>query len=557
GYYDRPEVQDLITLLGALANPADDLNLAAVLRSPLFSFSDETLYRLRWHTMDGERATEPVPYRSALARPPENDQPALVERAGRILLELQAQANRVDVWTLLRKALDLTSYEATLAKLDGSTGRQYANVQKFLALARDTGQVSLSDFLRRLRDLKAREAREGEALGREPQSGAVQLMSIHASKGLEFPVVIVADMGRQKRAGFGSPYLLHDPSFGVLCKVRDELGDWQKPAGYAWGEWLHERMEEAERRRLLYVACTRAADLLILSGQTGKKNTWLSEVQEIWGIEDGGPQEETKDFVDFSVQVHRPIESPDFSGREIEETLQSPAVHQIPRLVQPVPPQPQPPPIAVTHLGQFLSRQAELPTEFHPAMWSHERPSPRKRAPGYLMGNIVHKALADWDCLEYPENQRYQMLENHARREGVFRDALADAVQRSNRILVNLKKHRLYQRICQAPQKFHEVPFSMTSPIGTLHGVIDLLFQDQEGEWHLLDWKTEWTPLSKLEANAQDHLLQMAVYANAAQSSLKILPKVALCFLSPNVALYHFTQEMLANAWAEVDIKHT
>ena len=94
--------------------------------------------------------------------------------------------------------------------------------------------------------------------------------------------------------------------------MRDELGDWQKPAGYAWGEWLHERMEEAERRRLLYVACTRAADLLILSGQTGKKNTWLSEVQEIWGIEDGGPQEETKDFVDFSVQVHRPIESPDF-----------------------------------------------------------------------------------------------------------------------------------------------------------------------------------------------------------------------------------------------------
>jgi ATP-dependent helicase/nuclease subunit A len=553
GYYDRPEVQDLITLLGALANPVDDLNLAAVLRSPLFSFSDETLYRLRWHTIDGERASEPISYWSALTHPPKNDQPALVERADRVLSELQSLADRVEVWTLLRKALDLTSYEATLVKLDGSTGRQYANLQKFLALARDRGHVSLSGFLRRLRDLKAREAREGEALGKEPGGGAVQLMSIHASKGLEFPVVVVADMGRQKRAGFGSPYLLHDPAFGVLCKVRDELGDWQKPAGYAWAEWLHERMEEAERRRLLYVACTRAADLLILSGQTAKKNIWLSEVQEFWGIEDDGPQEETKDFADFSIKVLRPVESPDFGNREAEEMPQGPAVHQIPLLAQPVPPQPQPSSIAVTHLRQFLSRQADTPAEFRPAMWSHERPTPRKRAPNYLVGNIVHRVLANWDCLEYPANQLYQLLGNYARREGVFPDALADAVQRSHRMLVILKKHDLYQRICQAPQKFHEVPFTKASPTGILHGVIDLLIQDQDGGWHLLDWKTEWTPASKLEANIQDHLLQMAVYAHAAQSSLNIQPTVALCFLSPNVTLHLFSPESLANAWAEVD----
>jgi len=553
GYYDRSEVQDLIALLATLANPADDLNLAAVLRSPLFSFSDETLYRLRWHTSDGLRSNNPIPYRLALAQPPKNnDQSELIERAHHILEELWLLANRVDVWTILRQAINLTSYEAVLAKFDGLTGRQHANVQKFLSLARERGGVSLSEFLRRLRDLKAREAREGEALGKEPESGAVHLMSIHASKGLEYPVIVVADLGRRKQAGFGSPYLLHDPAYGLLCKVRDELGDWVRPAGFAWGEWFHDRMEEAERRRLFYVACTRAADLLILSGQVGKRNTWLTDVQDAWEIGEGGSSEEVIDFDDFSVKVFRPSEAPEIEEYSDERKSESKDIKQVPILAQPIRKQVQPQPIAVTRLEQLLSRQDGEAVEFRPAMWRSERVKRGKRAPGYLVGNIVHMALAHWECLEFPESERLRLLENYARREGVFPDALVDAIQRSNKMLLDLKKHSIYENILQAQQQYHEVSFSLNTPLGILHGIMDLIFMDEDGEWYIVDWKTEWTPENMIDENAQQHLLQLATYSQATKKHFGTWPQAAVCFLSPSAVLYQFTNEEIDKEWYKI-----
>ena len=199
GYYDRPEVRDLTALLACLRAPGDDLSLATVLRSPLFALSDETLYRLRWRLADDKVAAKPVSYAQALQSPPRTDQADRVICAASVLRDLWAMTGRVEVWELLREALDRTGYEAALALSDaaaGGGGRQRSNVLKFMTMARERGGVSVSDFLLRVQDLRDREAREGEALASDPESGAVQLMSIHAAKGLEFPVVAVADLGR-------------------------------------------------------------------------------------------------------------------------------------------------------------------------------------------------------------------------------------------------------------------------------------------------------------------------------------------------------------------------
>ena len=279
GYYDRPEVKDLVALLTCLQNPADDLGLAATLRSPLFNLSDETLFRLRWHRPDGVAATDPIPLLAALEAPPPTEQASQVSFAAETLRELRALTGRVRITGLLRVALDLTGYEAVLALTDhlmqdrsrpGSDagGRSLGNVEKFLKFARERAGVSLAEFLEQIRNLREREAREGEAIAGSHDSDAVQVMSIHAAKGLEFPVVVVADLGRdQARSTTDSGLILHDPAFGLVCKHRDNNGDWQKPASYLWGEWMNQRMDLAESARQLYVACTRAGDLLILSGR--------------------------------------------------------------------------------------------------------------------------------------------------------------------------------------------------------------------------------------------------------------------------------------------------
>ena len=551
GYYNRAEVRDTIALLRVLHNPDDDLSLASVLRSPLFNFSDETLYCLRWHTSTGEISIESVSYRQALAHPPQTNQPDEVAFAKEVFDELWELVGRVDVWTLLRTALDLTGYEAILALNDGETGRQWANVKKFLGLARDYGGASLSDFLRRLQDLQTREAREGEALGSEPESGAVQLMSIHAAKGLEFPVVVVADLGRRKQSGFSSPYLLHDPAFGLVCKQRDEYGDWQKAAGYAWGEWLFEAMEEAENKRLLYVACTRAADKLILSGKIGEKKSWLTEIIHAWDIDPEG--EETEDLLrnEYKIRVHRPT-TPLESVSSIPIQKEQPAGQKIIHpLAKPCPTVYEVPSIAVTRLDQFMSREAGI-QEFQPALWTEEKQKSADRAPGYLVGNIVHRALAHWDCLSSSEQELFQFLENIAQREGVFPNALAHAVKTSRWMLGNVQKHPLFWKINAATTRRHELPFTLPSPVGTLHGVIDLLYQDENGLWHVIDWKTEWAPEGELEENSQEHMIQMAVYDQAIQSELGTVPEVELCYLNPKVVLYPFSSDKLASVWEDI-----
>ncbi|MCB9643541.1 MAG: UvrD-helicase domain-containing protein [Myxococcales bacterium] len=315
GYYQRPEVQDVIALLACLDHPGDDLGLAIVLRSPLFNLSDETLYRLRLHRPD-HLAAQKGKRRSlfeALFDPPKTDQEEEVALAAQTFQALLDRLGKSEVWEILREALDRTGYEATLALRDrrmGVNGRQFGNLQKLMRMAREQAGADLGAFLRRLRDLQEMEAREGEAVGDAAQLDAVQLMSIHAAKGLEFPVVILADTGRRLSIGDAGSQILHDPAFGLVCKLRDAQQEWIRPSSYLWGEWFSRRMEEAENKRLFYVACTRAADLLIFSGKVGDRNSWMRQVLELWDIppevappEQDGPTQTTNPSADFAAFV--------------------------------------------------------------------------------------------------------------------------------------------------------------------------------------------------------------------------------------------------------------
>jgi ATP-dependent helicase/nuclease subunit A len=558
GYYNRPEIQDLLALLAALYNRRDDLNLAVALRSPLFGLSDETLYRLRWRTTVNTRASIPVSLHEAFAAPPPTDQDGAVREAAATLAALWSVAGRVEVWRLLRMAIDRTGYEVYAALADQflrDGGRIRSNVQKLLDVARAWGGASLSDFLRRVGDLRAAEVREGEALGNRPADGAVQLMSIHAAKGLEFPVVAVADLGRASGGGRGTPLLLHDPLYGVVCKVRDGAGDWTAPASYTWARWLDGQMEEAESKRLLYVAATRAADLLILSGQMGNKNSWLQTICETFAIPDSQEEPEVVAHDGFAVAVRRVHGEPEFTRVEAAPSPAGAALAEIPALARPwieASPSPQ---RTVTQLVRHFQQDAAV-AEVRPAVHPRgaEQPTER-RLPGHVIGRIVHRALDHWRCLTGDEGQMNEHLLALLHQEGIFADVLVrPGLERCRAMLTSLRRSPLFRQIEEARRCLRATPFIVGTPLGTLHGVIDLLYQDAQGGWHLVDWKTEWVNRESLGAQAEAHLPQMAIYALAAQQALGILPAAALVFLNNRVYTHSYGESAVRQLLGEMGI---
>lgn len=334
GYYGRQEVQDLIHLVRVLHDPLDDLALVGVLRSPLFALDDGTIMRLRfanssslWSALmvrDDEKhhpddvaqatpdsGTDVRAHTDTKTQQPgdETDSflsdvplygitpPETLTFARETLRSLYAMRGQVTVVELLRAILAKTGYLATISGLQHGDRRR-ANVEKLLEAARRSVHAGLSDFSLYLEHLLRAGPREGEApLEAE---GSVRLMTIHASKGLEFPMVVLPDLGRRSHSR-QDLWMAH-PQYGVALRLRSATGEWQKPLAYNLATYEEQRMEQAERERLLYVALTRAKDYLILSGPAAKRDddSWLSSLLRVhgWSWADGGPPEGTHDEMD-------------------------------------------------------------------------------------------------------------------------------------------------------------------------------------------------------------------------------------------------------------------
>jgi ATP-dependent helicase/nuclease subunit A len=265
GYFGQQQVVDLLSYLRLLRNRYDDEALVSVLASPLVGISNDALVLLR-------RAAPKRPLFVALERElPE----ALPERDVQLLRafrqrydRLTAAVARLSLERLCERIVADHDYDlAVLAQWDGR--RRYANLRKLARLARSYEELRGPDvegFVRFVRDQEAVGARELEAVAEEEGGDAVRLLTIHAAKGLEFKVVVVADAGRDRAPPAGDEILaLSDGRFGF--RVADPLTS-ERRGAYAYEEVKEARKaeERAERLRLYYVAMTRAIDRLIVSG---------------------------------------------------------------------------------------------------------------------------------------------------------------------------------------------------------------------------------------------------------------------------------------------------
>jgi ATP-dependent helicase/nuclease subunit A len=272
GFYDTSEVLDLLSLLKLLDNPLQDAPCIAVLRSPLVGCSLDELAEIRlaakdvhfWTALNRARSAE-CGVRSELRRKIEG----FLERFSR----WRKLARQVSLSQCLEEVLAETHYADWLQSRPRGAQRR-ANVEQFLNLAQRFDQFQRQGLFRFLKFIEAQ-----RETGAEPEvapvadENAVRLMSIHQSKGLEFPVVVVADLAKQFNEQDLRGEIILDGQFGLCPRIQPPQTGARYPS---LPHWLAQRRQKRELRgeelRLLYVAVTRARDTLILSGGiTGKK----------------------------------------------------------------------------------------------------------------------------------------------------------------------------------------------------------------------------------------------------------------------------------------------
>ncbi|KPJ62958.1 hypothetical protein AMK68_04300, partial [candidate division KD3-62 bacterium DG_56] len=535
GFYATPEVQNLASLLRVVHQPLDDYALAAVLRSPLCEVSDDTLYWLA--AAGGDRHRYGRLWR-ALADAEsiaeiDHEQRARLIRLRELIHSLQAMAPAAPLSRMIDRAVEDTDYAAKmLAQHSGK--RRYANVRKLTEVAQQvegsTG-FGLGEFLDYLSSLAVLAERETEAPTEAERADVVRLMTIHMAKGLEAPVVAVADLGREIRPRPGR--FLIDQERRLAIRLRNPLTEeWLPTAAHVRAAEQLAQRERAECKRLFYVALTRAEERLILTGGFDFKERksdgsyrdlarWSEWLEKALGL--GAPCEQERHLdltpdrsVTVSVRSGVSGPPPDRSRHRHfrdRHRNQVEAGEPVPRISAQaaaaaeqaadrarwrLPPPAGPP--------RRLSVTALLDYEICPQLYRlrhvlgvHEGPGSEQGPPARRLGALAHEALARYDFAAAADGDT-----------AVERLDCDDETQRRIAAMIDrLREIPVFRLVRGAAERYPEIGFELAAEGTIIRGILDLLYRSPGENWTVLDYKT-----GEL-SDAARYDLQVAIYAHA------------------------------------------
>ena len=505
GYFESVEVMVMLNLLRVIDNRRQDIPLLSVLRSGVGAFSHEELIELRIACPQGDLLDCLL---FAAEREPAG-------KSARFLQKLEGwrrESMIAGVEQLLSRLLDETELYVEMGAMPGGAQRQ-ANLDALVSKARsydETGSFGLHGFLKYMDD-----ARDSAKLGsaQTVQSDVVRILSIHKSKGLEFPVVFLCDLNHQfNRDGEKESLLLHR-ELGMGLTFVDEEGIKREPLSRRGVLLLNRRQQIEEEMRVLYVAMTRPKRRLVMVGTLRNAREALAKEETLtpYGVLKarsflGWLLLTIKDRVPAFVHPREAFALPAGTDRQ---------------------PLPAPDPVLVAALsGRYayeypFAGTAGVPnktsvtalSEHHTLTFSE--PAFAQEAGGALSrGTDVHELLRRLPLRSLSSVELDEYLAAHAGRG--YRAALAYFVQTD-----------LFARLCQSPAVYRELPFTLAVDTGEilgvpseervlLQGVIDVCFREGDG-FVLLDYKTD-----RVEGDpifwAERHRRQVELYARALET---------------------------------------
>jgi ATP-dependent helicase/nuclease subunit A len=549
-FYAQQEIYDVLNLLRAVASAADEVSLAGVLRSPIFALEDETLFWL----VDGGGGLNAGLLAEQLPRELEPAEQAKVAAAAATIRHLRSIKDSVPIARLLDEAFARTGYDAVLlAEFLGQ--RKLANLQKLCEQARTAdsdGQLGLDGFITQLAEFIAQPPQEPLASTSPESADVIRLMTIHRAKGLEFPLVVVPDLDRPPH--WVGPVVALDSDLGPLVNLPPDDEREKAPIGMNLF-CAAQRLEEChERQRLLYVACTRARDYLILSSSLEDtnqlKSDWMELLAERYELADGKLRAALPEgFEAPQVYVTPQAEAADPPGRprgadllKLVARARELAVAEmpsIPREVEPIP-------VDRVARRQFSFSQLTgqlvqrgVPAEPLAGADSLEPIAAAFDPRGF--GSLVHDVLARVDFGERSLAATIADWCEHLAPQYVVEDAQRAA--ESARELVERFVGSPRGRELAAAALEREIEFLLAWPPGQaggngryLRGFIDCVYRDAAGKWRLLDYKTNDVAGAEVPAAAGQYEMQLYAYAIAAERTLGVPPvELVLHFLRPGV----------------------
>ena len=588
GYFAATEVETMLSLLKVLDNPRQDIPLAAVLRSPFVGFSFEDLAVIR------KVGGNDVDFWQALQATAAAQIPKLSKAITAFLQKLEkwrSLARREKLAALIAALYRETGYVDYVAGLPDGLSRQ-ANLRALFSRARQFDRFSrqgLTRFLQFIEQLRAAGEDLGTARSLGENEDVVRIMSIHKSKGLEFPVVFLCDLGKKFNFQDLRAELLMHRHYGIAPLVVCPEEKVRYPSlPYLALRLVGEAETRAEEMRILYVALTRAREKLFLIGSQNKLAAALAEWQEtdflakvptyyvskatnylewlgralgkhpdISGKENDclqaegafrltclekptnaavNVQECEKQFKDAVLSLRPlPVEVDPEVARKVKENL----FYKYPNELSSVPAK-----LSVTEIKRRFAKQDHFGDEtviYSSMSWPKPVFAQKKAATSLEKGLLYHTVLQYLDlnlpCDEQGISDQLQSLVGI----GILS---ADELN----VLEPAKISAFFDSsigqlvLAQKQQILREWPFTLALPAAEvaavpsnsddyviIQGIIDLLIPQADG-FILIDYKTDRLPKGGMEELKQRYYLQLVYYGRAVETILKSPVKAAYLY---------------------------
>ena len=583
--FDTQEVRDLLNCLRAIDDPSDEVSVVAALRSPALARSDLELLHWRdaggpWNYMSSLLGERVLSNESGEARRQNLASEASLSSVRAGLLKLR-EYHELRQTTGVSRLISEFILERRLDELDlaESRPRETWRRRRFLTeqartleygrmVSPEAQPLNLYQFVQWVELQQEERARIAEVVVPDTDDEAVRIMTMHASKGLEFPVVFILGLAQDPRRN--DQALLFDPDTDT---AEVKLGSLSSP-GYSQLQEIEDAHSEAEQVRLAYVAATRARDHLFISmyrstsrgnrqskGVTSQIEACLPKVEGLYVEARAGAADEFK----LAPAAPDTVVVEDYDPNTwLDERNGAIRKRSLPRAV------------TATGLaraaGSSVDREEIEDKDSEPEM---EQAIIRGRG-GTAFGSALHAVLQEiveslaedlpvdegstvddvrQDLTDIIEN----LAEIHAAAHGVASGrgelaALAGQALRHPAVTAALRAPRLWSEIPVAGQVETE-----RGPV-VIEGIIDLLYQDHDGKLVIVDHKSDYVPNSgALSAKMDLYRWQGAAYASAVETATGMKVKdVQLLFVRANEArsvpdLNRLTSQLPEGCFTRID----